>query len=325
MLGRTARCLRGIADSVSGARLSILIFHRVLPAPDPMFPDLPDAARFESLIRLLSAAFQIMPLGKAHARLTEGTLPKGALSITFDDGYADNAEVALPILQRHGAPATFFVATGFLDGGRMFNDSVIECVRGARGDAVDLGEFGLGARSLQTAQQRRAIVDELLPMVKYLGLSEREDFIARLARRAGCSELPKDLMMRSEQLVVLHRAGMEIGGHTVRHPILCVLPDGEAQAEIAQGRDRLQELIDAPVDLFAYPNGRPMLDYDARHVGIVRRLGFRAAVSTATGTATARSDPCQLPRFTPWDRGDLRWMARLLSTRARRADAAIAA
>ena len=172
-----------------------------------------------------------------------------------------------------------------------------------------------GEGSLATPQARREVVDALLPKVKYLGLEERERFIERLARCLGTDRLPDDLMMRSPQVAELHRAGMEIGGHTVRHPILRVLPEAEAEAEIADGRARLQALIDAPVEVFAYPNGRPMQDYDARHVAIVRRLGFKAAVSTAAGTATASSDPFQLPRFTPWDQGAWRWTARLLRMR----------
>jgi probable O-glycosylation ligase (exosortase A-associated) len=315
MLARGAGWVRGAGDLVSSTRLSILIFHRVLPAPDPMFPDLLDAARFEALARLLAASFKVLPVGEAAVRLAAGTLPPGALSITFDDGYADNAEVALPILQRHGLRGTFFVATGFLDGGRMFNDSVIECVRGAGADAVDLRDFELGHRRLVRPADRRRVVDELLPKVKYLGLAEREAFIARLAGSLAIRKLPDDLMMRSSQVIELHRAGMEIGGHTVRHPILRVIDDREAEAEVSDGRARLQELIDAPVQVFAYPNGRPMQDYDGRHVAMVRRLGFRAAVSTAPGTATAASDPHQLPRFSPWDRGAARWMGRLLRMR----------
>lgn len=315
VLRGAAGWVRGATDQVAAPRLSILIFHRVLPAPDPMFPDLVDAARFDAMVRLLARSFNVLPLGDAAARLAAGTLPAGALAITFDDGYADNAEIALPILQRHGVRATFFVSTGFLDGGRMFNDSVIECVRAARGDTVDLGELELGRRSLASPQARRQVVDELLPKVKYLGLEDRERFIEKLARCLGTSRLPDDLMMRSTQVIELHRAGMEIGGHTVRHPILRVLPDDEAEREIALGRQRLEALVDAPVQVFAYPNGRPLQDYDARHVAIVRRLGFRAAVSTAAGTATSSSDPFQLPRFTPWDQGAWRWTARLLRMR----------
>ncbi|MBL8325988.1 MAG: polysaccharide deacetylase family protein [Rubrivivax sp.] len=280
-----------------------------------MFPELVDAARFESLVRLLASAYRVLPAGEAVSRLTDGTLPRGALSITFDDGYADNAQVALPILRRHGVSATFFVATGFLDGGRMFNDSVIECLRAAPGDEADLGEFGLGRCPLATPHERRAVVDALVPQVKYMALAEREGFISRLCGRLRVSRLPDNLMMGAAQVRELHRAGMEIGAHTVRHPILRVVDDADAEREITHGRDELQGLIDAPVQLFAYPNGRPLQDYDARHVAMVRRIGFKAAFSTAPGTATATSDLFQLPRFSPWDQTAAGWMARLLRMR----------
>jgi peptidoglycan/xylan/chitin deacetylase (PgdA/CDA1 family) len=108
---------------------------------------------------------------------------------------------------------------------------------------------------------------------------------------------------------------MEIGAHTVHHPILTALNAADAEREIADGRQRLQQIIDAPVDVMAYPNGKPGRDYDASHVAMVRRLGFRAAVSTAPGAARAGDDLFQLPRFTPWDRSLLRWSARLVANR----------
>lgn len=298
-------------------RLSVLIFHRVMPERDPLFPEEMHAERFDRLMGQLARSFRVLPLGEALTAMDAGRLPMGALSVTFDDGYADNAEVALPILRRHGLRATFFVATGFLDGGRMFNDSVIEILRHARGDTIDLDGFGLGRLPLTGAAQRRAAVDRLLPTVKYLALEQRESAIAELSRAAGSPSLPRDLMMRSAQVQELHRAGMEIGGHTVRHPILRVLPDPEARAEIAGGRDALQALIDAPVEVFAYPNGVPGQDYDERHVAMVRELGFRAAVSTRAGTAGPASDRFQMPRFTPWDESPARWMARLAVERWR--------
>ncbi|MFX7981151.1 polysaccharide deacetylase family protein, partial [Acinetobacter baumannii] len=76
----------------------------------------------------------------------------------------------------------------------------------------------------------------------------------------------------------------------------------EAEREIAQSRQRLVDILGAPVDLFAYPNGRPGRDYTARDVAIVRRLGVRAAVSTRPAVASEIDDPFEIPRFTPWDR-----------------------
>lgn len=298
--------------AVAGPALSILIFHRVLDRPDPLFPDELDRAHFDRLMGLVARSFRIVTVGQALIELAQGRVAPRTLAITFDDGYADNAEIALPILQRHGIAATFFVATGFLDGGRMFNDTVIEAVRHSPHDALDLGEFGLGRLPIGKRGERRAAIEALLPKVKYLTLAQREDALRRLEQACGRPTLPNDLMMRSTQVQQLHAAGMEIGGHTVRHPILAQTPDDEARREIGQGRDALAALVDAPVEVFAYPNGRPERDYDQRHVQMVRELGFRGAVSTARGVATAAADRFQLPRHTPWGRSLATWSWRLL-------------
>ena len=114
------------------ARWSILIFHRVLSQPDPLFPGEQDARRFNETLSWVERWFRVLPLDEAVSGLRNGTLPARAAAITFDDGYADNATNALPILQRHKMAATFFIATSFMDGGRMWNDSIIEAVRGCR-------------------------------------------------------------------------------------------------------------------------------------------------------------------------------------------------
>ena len=105
--------------------LSILIYHRVVAQPDPLFPDVVTAEEFDLQMAALTRWFTVLPLGRAVERLRNGTLPVRAACVTFDDGYADNALSALPILLKHGVKATFFVATRFLDGGSMWNDTVI--------------------------------------------------------------------------------------------------------------------------------------------------------------------------------------------------------
>ena len=100
-------------------------------------------------MRWIRSWFNVLPLALAVERLRQGDLPARALAITFDDGYADNAEVAAPILERLGLPATFFVTTGFLQGGCMWNDRVIEALRNCAADELDLSELGLGTLDLQ--------------------------------------------------------------------------------------------------------------------------------------------------------------------------------
>ena len=299
-----------ISRSNGAARLSILIFHRVLPKPDPLFPEIPDAARFEEMVRWVAAWFRVLPLSEAAERLYSASLPARALAITFDDGYADNAEVAAPILRRHGLPATFFVASGMLDGGRMWNDTVIESVRGCGNDLLDLGSTGLGCFGLKEEGQRRVAIDTILAAIKRLPYEERAAQVHRIAETSA-ARLPADLMMRSGQLRDLTALGMEIGAHTVTHPILRQLDDDRALREIAEGRDALEQIVGTPISLFAYPNGVPGIDYDARHVEMVRRCGFRAAVSTVWGVSDRGTDRFQLARFTPWDRSRFRFGLRM--------------
>lgn len=306
-----ARSLQVCTKHFAGPCLTILIFHRVLERADPLFPGEMHAQRFDRLMEFVARTYRVLTLRDSARRLANSELPPRALAITFDDGYADNASIALPILRRHGLVATFFISTGFLDGGLMWNDAVIESVRSTTLASIDLEAFGLTRMMTQTVAQRRAAVEALLPRLKYLEPGMRDDAVMRLSRGIGVSRLPSDLMMQAVQVQQLSRAGMEIGAHTVNHPILTSVPLAVAEGEIRAGRERLQELIDAPVDSFAYPNGRPREDYDGRHVAIVRRLGFAAAVSTAAGVARIGADLFELPRYSPWDQSNTRWMMRM--------------
>lgn len=302
------------------ARLSILIFHRVLRQPDPLFPDEADARRFDRVCGWVRRWFQVLPLDEAVRRLAEGRLPARALSITFDDGYEDNFSVALPILQRHGLSATFFVATGFLDGGCMWNDRIIESIRATSLPALDLADIGhadFGMHATGDDASRRAAIDAIVPRAKYLPPQQRLDFSRRVAELAQVPA-PTGLMMSSQQVRGLHEAGMQIGAHTVNHPILARLAAADAVREIGDSKRQLESITRAPVTLFAYPNGRHGDDYDDASVALVRDSGFEAAVATTWGAARRDSDRFQLPRFTPWDRSRLRFGARLAGNLLRR-------
>ncbi len=311
-----------LSPSGERARLSILILHRVLPAPDTLDPYAVDAAQFDAICRWMKDWFRMLPLDEAVRRLRSGSLPSRAAALTFDDGYADNHDVAMPILRRHGLTATFFVTTGYLGGGRMFNDSITETLRRAHGPEIDLRQTmlgDLGRHSLADARARRVAIDAVLLRVRHFPVEERDAFCAELQQRLGVSHLPTDLMMSPEQVRGLHRGGMQIGAHTVRHPMLAHLDNDAVLAELTGSRDALQVMIAAPVTLFAYPNGRPGEDYSARTVELVRAVGFEAAVTTAWGVARRDSDPYQLPRFMPWDVARWRFGLRMAITlRSRR-------
>ncbi len=304
--------------------LSILIYHRVLPEPDPLRPGEIDAARFDAQVGFLARHFELMSVSDAAVALREGRLPGKAACITFDDGYADNWTVAHPILERHGARATVFVATGYLNGGRMFSDTVIEFVRRVPGPVLDLSAVDMGVHAVATVEERLKAVTALQVQLKYLAPDERDAQVARMLSALPVGPLPDDLMLTDAQLKQLADAGHEIGGHTVDHTVLTTLSPEGARAQVQQGRDRLEALLNRPVHSFAYPNGRPQRDYDAGHAAMLRELGFEAAVSTAAGVARRGTDPFQLPRYTPWGRSVTMFAARMMRNARMGGPAAVA-
>ena len=296
--------------------LLVLMYHRVLAASDPLLPDEPDAATFAAQMDLVSSLCNVISLTDAVARLAAGELPPRALVITFDDGYVNNLEVAAPILVARGLTATFFIATGFAEGGCMFNDLVLEALRAAP-ETLDLADLGLGRHEMPDAAARRQAMAEVLPRLKYLEPTRRQEAAEAIAERSGLPQRPRP-MMSGRQLRELAALGMEIGAHCMTHPILARISPDEARHEIGGSKQRLQEMLGVPVVSFAYPNGKPGTDYGPEHVAMVRDAGFHVGVTTAWGAATPGSDPCQIPRIAPWDRSPTRFALRLLQSFATR-------
>jgi peptidoglycan/xylan/chitin deacetylase (PgdA/CDA1 family) len=288
----------------------VLLYHRIRAERDPLFAEEPDAAKFAEQLEWVSRYFTVLPLTDAICLLRNGKLPARALAITFDDGYADNATVAWPLLRRHGLPATIFVATGFLDGGRMWNDAIIEAIRRVPQGVLDVDAIGLGTHVIDDDASRRGAIRALLGQLKYLPAAQRRERVDELVRIAGV-ELPNDLMLSRDALRRLALDGMEVGAHTINHPILAGLDDDAVRREMAGSRDELECLLRQPVRLFAYPNGKPNRDYSAATVSLVRSIGFKAAVSTSWGAARMGDDVFQIPRFTPWDRSELKFGIRM--------------
>lgn len=307
--------LKAAASVTSGLgkqkKLFILIYHRVLDGPDFMRPGEVDKSIFTWQMQLLANYFNVLPMADALAKLQDGSLPSRAVCITFDDGYADNYLNALPILQQFQLPATFFVASGYLDGGRMWNDTIMEAVRHAKPEQLDLTGLGLGLFDIGSPVQKALAAGGIIKKVKHLEPAVRQQYTDYVAGQAA-SALPDDLMMSTSQLQQLHASGMEIGGHTVSHPILAKLDAAALHQEVADNKQTLEKILAKPLRFFAYPNGKPGQDYLPSQVDAIKQHGYQAAVSTQWGVSHQGSDLWQLPRFTPWDTDPVKFMARMV-------------
>ncbi|THB69421.1 MAG: polysaccharide deacetylase family protein [Gammaproteobacteria bacterium] len=296
-------------------RLSIIDYHRITPEKD-QYVDSVTQAELDWQCSILKEFFNVLPLEQAVDLLQKGQLPTRSAVITFDDGYANNCALALPVLEKWDLPATFFIASGFLDGGIMWNDAIIEAFRRTDYESLEISapdsfpEDLIGFYDLSTQKKRVETANKFRLAVKYLDLSRREDVVAALVEIAGV-KLPKDIMLTSEQVKEIYVSGMAIGGHTQSHPILTTISVEKAKQQIMDDKEKLQQIIGADINHFAYPNGIPRKDFLPVHTDILQELGYKAAVTTKSGVSSPQTDLYQLPRFSPWDKTTFRYLYRM--------------
>ncbi len=282
----------------------ILIYHRVNPRPSPFAIDVNPPDRFRMQMEHVAKHYRVLPLEDLWRRSRDGSLPPRSVAVTFDDGYADNHDFALPILQRLGLPATVFLVTGCIGTGVIpWHDRVLAAFeRTTRTEAVLPGSpepvrwDGLAAR--------RAAAFRVLVALKPMDEADRLAGVARveaaLDAAAPANGADGPLMLGWDQVRAMHRGGFAIGSHTVTHPILSRQTTERVQDEVTRSKRAIEEAIGEPVTLFAYPNGRPE-DYNQETIDLVRRAGYRVAVTTTFGANEPGDDPLLWKRGTPWE------------------------
>jgi peptidoglycan/xylan/chitin deacetylase (PgdA/CDA1 family) len=279
--------------------LLVLTFHRVLAQVDPMHLSWPSAQQFRNRIQWLKKVSNVLPLTDALETVFHLRTPGVFSAVTFDDGYLDNHEIALPILEDEGVAATFFVSTAFLSGGQMFNDTIRQTIRSVNSDQIAFPELNLDYLPLNTIKQRSHAAWRVNQVLKYLPPDERDERALRIAAKYG-AQLTDNLMMGESQLIDLTVRGMSVGSHSHRHLIPTTVSEKEFQDDVAQSKSSLESILNSKIDLFAYPNGKPSLDFDQRHIPLLKELGFASAFSTENAAISHRNDLFQLPRFVPW-------------------------
>lgn len=312
LTGLTLRALgNALGTTIGRNRVCVINYHRVLHTPEPLLASEPDVDTFRWQMELLARCFHVMPLHDALRAIAVGKVPQRAVCITFDDGYRSIHELALPVLREFGLPATVFVTSGYIGQGSMWNDRIIATVQALPAGELDLEDIGLGTYQLRNLAQRRHSLELLIERSKYLPPAARDNLVDRLDRLTD-KETRHDSMLTRDMIIDLNHHGIDIGAHTVSHPILTSLDDETAWHEIADGKAQLEAIIGKSVRLFAYPNGKDGKDFDGRHVAMVRKAGFDAAFTTAAGSFGRCHDPFKLPRSRPWDDAPLTFGLRLL-------------
>jgi peptidoglycan/xylan/chitin deacetylase (PgdA/CDA1 family) len=220
--------------------------------------------------------------------------------ITFDDGYLDNYDVAFPILRRHGAVATFFISTGFLDCPRLpWWDEVAWMVRQSARTAIDLRPW-LDRPVVFDEPDRENAVRALLRRYKALPSDVTDQYLCAIGNATGTRRrTPEDnvdgVWMTWDMVREMRAAGMSVGGHTVSHPVLSRMPRERQLQEIEGCGRRIVEELGESMAYFSYPVGGPQAFNDDTR-SCLRQAGVRYAFSYHGGVT----------QFDQWDCYDVR-------------------
>lgn len=291
--------LKNVLNLMTVGKLSVFLYHKVPTEPDPLIPDEILLPTFERMLDEVLSEFKVIPLMDAVLGLQTGTLPARAACITFDDGYADWIHGVIPALLKRDYHATFFITTGQFTGHGMWHERIANLVRLTKYPSLELHPMGLGNMPSARADEKAKIITALEIALKYKSLHERERLMGLLSICTGVVS-DESQKMSLDELLYIHSKGFEIGAHTVNHPILTCTNDQVAWTEINEAKNQLSHHIKAPVVAFAYPNGRPDLDFSSSHVNMVKKAGYKCAVTTHSGIGRMGNDVFEIPRYTPW-------------------------
>ena len=273
----------------------VLLYHRVARLERDPHGLAVAPERFAAHCDILRRRFDVTPL--RHANPT-----RRQVAITLDDGYADNALEAMPILASAGLPATFFITAARIGArGEAWWDRLEHMVLGSA-PAAEALEFEIAGRHLWVDLRSRAARERahaaLFWRLRPLRPNAIEPVLASLADLLRSAPKDRDSyrwMTVDELRLLSESAGADIGAHTLTHPLLATLTPEEQRQEIEGSRALLQQMIGTAPAVFSYPHGSPDALTDTT-VQLVRDAGYEMACTAVGGVAGRESDRFRLPR-----------------------------
>jgi peptidoglycan/xylan/chitin deacetylase (PgdA/CDA1 family) len=334
LINKVLRKLHQASDKIQKKfcdRGLILMYHRIGEEDIDPWSLRVTPQHFAEHLEAIEQHTQPMSLKKLAQAHQEGNIGDRAVAITFDDGYANNLHQGKPILEKYQIPATVFVATDYLENPREFWWDELErivlqteqlpetlsltideqqqrwelstCRNYSKSEAwhnrnLPAWNSAPGSR-LQFYYQLWAKLQPLTP-------AQRQPLLEQIKAWANYPSPAPRLSHRPLTVAELgetERGGtIELGGHTVSHPLLTEQPIAVQQAEIEQGKSDLEKLLQHPITSFAYPFGA----YSSETSSLVKKAGFKYACSTVENSVWHKSDRFSLPRFEVqnWDKAE---------------------
>lgn len=285
----------------------ILTFHRIRPVTEPRntFDTCPNhrVDHFRLILDNIQSQYQIVPL----AKLRELWHEKNRLAvITFDDGWRDTFDVAVPVLSSMGIPATIFVTTDKIGSHTPFWQQILGKAFRLASDSQDgvvaeklRSTFGLSADAHFTPETFKRTVMR----IKQNYQRDTDDCIFDELGPFVTNSENERLFLSEEEIAKLATEGYEIGSHTVSHPILTKVNPKQLTSELVESKNRLEKITGRVIDSIAYPNG----SYDSKVMTLAKETGYRVGCTTRSARLVSGHELLELPRVEPfWDMNEER-------------------
>lgn len=292
--GLAGLCLRG-TRRLRPRWLTVLTYHRVFPfEPDSPWDIETISATPESFRRQMEYVRRYCTTITSEQlrawKAGRQELPPNPVIITFDDGYRDNHDVALPVLQEAGLVGEFFVCPWQITERRLFWwDRIAYCVHRTRRTSIRLDYPAPMTLEIPNAAAVLPAQYALLAVVKNTRGLDVQRFLGELQVRAEVElDEPREaerLLMTWEQVRALRRAGMTVGSHSYSHPILSLTDREAARVEMVRSKREIEAALDERIDSIAYPVGR----FTAETKELAAEAGYEVAYSYKTGATFTRS------------------------------------
>jgi peptidoglycan/xylan/chitin deacetylase (PgdA/CDA1 family) len=313
-------CVRSGALRLAG-RLSppgavILMYHSVQDRPERYadsigVPNIHATTVFERQMELLARQFHAVTLEDVLLFLKgEKTLPRRAVAITFDDGYADNFHIAAPVMDRFGIRGAFYATVSLIGTRKAPWFSRLRHAFGAtrKDEWLNPGDGSTG--KLTNPEDRENGLRVAFGLCAPMPDAACEQTVSAIERDLEVEPLAlrDPLMMNWEEIRSLARAGHIVGSHTLTHPNVARIPADEVRKELVESRLRLEEQLGSPVHHFSYPGAALNPVWTVQTLAISREAGYQTAVVTDAGPVRAGHEPLALTRCgTPRSEDEFLW------------------
>lgn len=291
-----------VLSTLRSSKVSILMYHGIISEPLKIAdPCMIDVADFRAQMQHLKKHFDVVSLSEAHRKIRENSIDRRTAVITFDDGYQNNHDLALPVLEELQLPATIYLATKYVGTSSSIWTARLQHAFAEtrkrsvtwRGQSYALATAELATESMQAikAELKSSPNAELMKLVDQLcaelGVSDSQNLpIGSPYRMLDLASIKR---LQDSRLI-------DLGAHTHCHFILSQIGNDMQEEEVRMSKSQVESLTSTPCTSFAYPNGQTT-DYTSDTVSIVRKCGFETAVTTVNGRCDAQSERLEMPRL----------------------------